>query len=136
MPTCERCGAPEARDISGRARRLEWLKASFGRAPEERKRPLAERIMDLIREEERWRCPSCTTCGCCLLADRYLSECAICGAPACADCSLPALRVDEKGRIIEGSDEGKVLCWRCNPPSGGTNAGLGLPAPVQPLAVV
>jgi len=135
MPKCELCGAREGRDISGKARRLEWLKGSYSSTPEERQRALAERIMDLVREKEFFRCAACTTCGCCFLADAYLAECAICGAPVCPDCSLPALRVDEQGRIIEGSDEGKVLCWRCNPPSGGTNARLGLPAPVKPLAV-
>lgn len=92
--------------------------------------------MDLVREKEWFRCEACSTCGCCFLVDAHLSECAICGALACPDCSLPALRVDERGRIIENSDEGKVLCWRCNPPSGGNRAGLGLPAPVRPLAVV
>ena len=97
---------------------------------------LADRIMDLVVEEVRWRCDGCTICGCCSLTGAGLDDCAICGAPACSDCSLPALQIDADGRIIEGSDEGKVLCARCNPPSGGNNARLDLPAPVRPLALV
>jgi hypothetical protein len=135
MPSCERCGAPAAREISGKRGRLGWLKSSYPSAPEERKPALAERIMDLIQEDERFRCDECVVCGCCGLRDACLTDCAICGAPVCADCSLPALQVDRDGKIIEGSDDGKVLCARCNPPSGGRNAGLGLPAPCQPLAV-
>jgi len=135
MARCERCGAEGARDVSGKKGRLAWLKDSFQSASEERRAFMAERIMDLIRERERHLCVACTTCGCCYLADAGLTDCAICKAPACPDCSLPALRVDANGRIIEGSDDGSVLCTRCNPPSGGRNAGLGLPCPVQPLAV-
>jgi len=135
MVVCERCGAEGARDVTGRRPRIAWLETSYKSAPEERRPGLADRIMDLYREHERFLCEACTTCGCCYLAEAHLVECAICRAPACPDCSLPALRVDEAGRVIEGSDDGKVLCSRCNPPSGGRNAGLGLPMPVQPLVV-
>ncbi len=135
MAECERCGAEGAREVSGKPGRLAWLKDTYGAASEERRPALAERIMDLCREGERFLCEACMTCGCCYLADRFLVDCAICGSPACPDCSLPALRVDANGRIVEGSDDGSVLCARCNPPSGGRNAGLGLPCPVQPLAV-
>lgn len=135
MATCERCGTEAAREVSGRAGRLAWLKGSYGTATEERKTHIAERIMDLVQERERHLCEACTTCGCCYLVADGLTECAICKAPACANCSLPALRVDQNGKIIEGSDDGSVLCSRCNPPSGGRNAGLGLPCPAQPLTV-
>lgn len=136
MPSCEVCGAASAREISGKSARLVWLKRSYPSAPEGRKPALAERIMDLIQQDERWRCAECTVCGCCGVRTGCLVDCAICGAPACCDCSLPALQVDEKGKIIDGSDEGNVLCSRCNPPSGGTNAGLGRPTPARPLALV
>lgn len=135
MNTCELCGSSGTREISGKPGRLAWLKSSFPQAPEERKPALAERIMDLVQESERWRCEACTVCGCCGLTDAALALCAICGAPACVDCCLPALQCDKDGKILEGSDDGKVLCARCNPPSGGRNAGLGLPAPAQPLVV-
>jgi hypothetical protein len=121
--------------VSGRPGRLSWLKGSYGSAPEERKAAIAERIMDLVQEQDRYLCDGCMTCGCCYLVDAGLTDCAICKAPACSNCSLPALRVDQDGKIIEGSDDGSVLCSRCNPPSGGRNAGLGAPCPAQPLTV-
>jgi len=136
MDTCNRCGALEAREITGRKGRIDWLKSSFQSAPEERKPSIADRIMDLYQEREKHLCAGCMTCGCCYFVNDGLSDCAVCHAPVCADCSLPALRVDDAGKLIEGSDDGKVLCSRCNPPSGGRNAGLGTPQPVQPLVVV
>lgn len=135
MHRCERCGAKEAREVSGRSARIEWLKTSYQAASDDRKPGIAERIMDGYQESDRFLCEPCTTCSVCYLVDSGLTECAICKAPACANCSLPALRVDANGRIIEGSDDGSVLCSRCNPPSGGRNAGLGMPKPVQPLRV-
>jgi hypothetical protein len=135
MPSCELCGVERAREVSGKPGRLAWLKSSYATTPDARKPALAERIMDLVQESERWRCADCTVCGCCGLTELRLADCAICGAPACIDCSLPALQVDKDGKIIDGSDDGRVLCARCNPPSGGTNAGLGLPTPAQPLTV-
>lgn len=136
MHVCDRCGAENAREVTGRQGRLVWLKESYKSASEERRPSIADRIMDLYQEQERFRCEACRMCGCCFLQDAGLVECAICQAPACMDCSLPALRVDDNGKIVEGSDDGKVLCSRCNPPSGGRNAGLGTPQPVQPLCVV
>src|SRR6185295_4323211 len=104
MPSCEVCGVDGAREISGKSGRLVWLKGSYGSAPDERKPAIAERIMDLVQEPERFRCDACRICGCCHLRDATLTDCAICGAPACIDCSLPALQVDKHGKIIEGSD--------------------------------
>jgi hypothetical protein len=135
MHRCEQCGADNARDVGGKQGRLAWLKESYRAAPEERKSALAERIMDLCQEQERYLCEACATCGCCFLTNAFLVDCAICKAPACPNCSLPALRIDQHGKIIEGSDEGSILCSRCNPPTGGHNAGLGLPCPAQPLTV-
>src|SRR5439155_21838132 len=119
MARCERCSADGAREVSGKQGRLAWLKESYTSASEERRMCLADRIMDLHLERERYLCDACTTCGCCYLSQSALLDCAICKAPACVDCSLPALRVDANGRIIENSDDGSVLCSRCNPPSGG-----------------
>ena len=136
MQACDRCGASECREVTGRKGRIEWLKSSYRSATEERKPSIADRLMDLYQERERFLCDGCMSCGCCYLVSDGLAECALCRAPVCADCSLPALRVDDEGKIIEGSDDGKVLCSRCNPPSGGKNAGLGRPMPVQPLVVV
>jgi hypothetical protein len=136
MHVCDRCGATGAREVTGRRGRIEWLKSSFQSASEERRPAIADRIMDEIQERDRFLCEPCTTCGCCYLTSEGLAECAICRAPVCADCSLPAVRVDDAGKIIEGSDDGKVLCSRCNPPSGGRNAGLQQPTPVTPLCVV
>jgi hypothetical protein len=135
MPVCEKCGAEGARDISGKAGRLAWLQSTYNSSSEERKSVLADRIMDLHLEREKLLCEGCATCGCCYLAVDHLIDCAICGAPSCHSCSLPALRVDERGSIIPESDDGSVLCSRCNPPSGGRNAGMGLPFPAQPLCV-
>jgi hypothetical protein len=135
MPKCDRCGAAEAREISGKMGRIAWLKSSYTSATEDRKTALAERLMDLYMDRDHFRCDGCATCGCCFLEAANLTDCAICHAPACSNCSLPALRVDQHGRIIENSDDGSVLCSRCNPPSGGRNVGLGLPNPAQPLTV-
>ncbi len=135
MVRCEICGEENAREVSGKQGRLAWLKSSYGTASDERRPSIAERIMDLVLEREHFRCAACSTCGICFLEHDRLVDCAICKAPACVNCSLPALRVDEQGRIIENSDDGSVLCSRCNPPSGGRNAGLGLPAPATPLTV-
>ncbi len=136
MAVCEACGAEGAREVSGKAGRLAWLKKSFAAVAEERRKALSDRILDVILVEvERWLCPACATCGCCGLASACLADCAICGAPACADCSLPALQLDASGKILPGSDDGKVLCSRCNPPSGGRSARVRLPSPAEPLLV-
>lgn len=74
-----------------------------------------------------------TVCAACRIQTEGLAPCAVCKAPACANCSLLALRVNEvTGEIIPESDDGKVICSRCNPPSGGSNARLRDPEPVGP----
>lgn len=61
-------------------------------------------------------------CLICLLATAGLEPCLLCEREVCANCSLPAMTLDEDGKIREEVAPVGVICSRCNPPNHGTNA--------------
>lgn len=132
---CEVCGAAAVVELNGRVRRMAWLKESFKTASEERQKLLAERIMDHVEMADQYRCADHAVCGTCRASNVSMLGCELCGAPACVNCSLPALQTDKAGRIIPESADGRIICARCNPPTGGSNAGLYRPSPTAPLLV-
>ena len=70
-------------------------------------------------------------CDLCAVRAAAPPACVQCRKDVCADCSLPALRLDPATkRIVPGSDGGEILCAGCNPPHGGRNARVRRPAPV------
>lgn len=137
---CELCGAAPAADVTGREKRIGWLKLRRAETPPSdraRRAALADEILDALAEPPRLRCRSCATCGVCFLqrADGLVLPCEICDGLVCIDCSIPALRLDEYGRIVESSNDGSVICARCSPPSSGRSARVGAP-PVAPTVLV
>lgn len=127
---CEKCGLEgDVVDVTGRDRRVAYLKERYKRTPDKRRPALAETIMDNIDAKPAFRCLACVVCGCCKMVSERLAPCDICGGLACSDCSLPALATDPDGRIVDKSDEGKILCLNCNPPNSGPRERVISPVP-------
>lgn len=68
-------------------------------------------------------------CLICLTATAGLEPCLLCEREVCPGCSLPAMTLDENGKIREEAAPVGIICSRCNPPNHGTNARLRAPRP-------
>lgn len=128
---CSRCGADGAFDVTGRAGRIANLKQRFAGAAGAQRGELANKVMDAISSTEVALCAACAACGVCLFREDGLGRCVVCAGLACADCSLPAMKV-EAGRLVEA--EG-IMCAKCNPPLGGRNAWMMSPGPAPTVLV-
>lgn len=128
--TCANCGAVPANEVSGRSKRIAWLMNKWRASDGAEKREAESRLLDAVGETSKNLCWDCATCGFCgLHRGEGLKGCVICGGVACVNCCLPALELDEDGKIADWSDNGEVICVRCNPPNGGSNAVLSMGGP-------
>lgn len=117
---CERCGEP-AIDVTGREPRRAFFMLAIQKAKDVAQRAaFIRRLREVEQEYPALRCAAHATCGSCFFRDEGLLVCQICSGLACADCALPAMKI-EHGKVVEAAP-GAVLCVRCNPPNGGRNA--------------